>query len=721
MCPVAALDPSAVRFGRARGRYFRENFAQGGVDLVQIIPELVTNADAAIAASGRSSGRIVLAVGAPDPEFLSLWRARMRSLRSPALMSWRHEMCCTDDGEGVDLQLIDRRLGALGTESPQSGQRGLFGRGLRDVWLAQGAGRIEGIRSGRVVESWFFPASGDEPYAFAHVREEAATAADLDALGVQVSGTRVTVPLATPRLPPAGRLRALVSQLVQLRPILEDPSRTVYLEQPGQTAQLITYPAPEPDPERPVLFDAEIKVAPNVLARIVVRRAKEPLTQGFSRATRRGGLVIRSGRAAHETTLASFEGRPGARHLYGEVFCEAIERLQRGALERPRPELVVKVDRSGLNEHHPIVERLHQAIDRALRPIVAAEERRAGAHLIGAPKAVSARDEVGLRALNDLLKTAFDQHGTAAAEPGRSTATRPPVRAVESPVEAEPLKEEEPAEEVEPTELEVGASGDEAAAQAAAPARALWFKQSPIRLHPGEKRTVTLIAAPERVPAGTTVEIEADPGLSIALRSNQIPTPGARGRSTVHAHVRARVTIEPGSRLAVLAAAGEHTAELEIIIVRHRASGWVREIARKNEDQPIEAEFDPETGVVTVYEGRREFRELERAARRAGYSKKRAPEYVPYRILEVEAAANAVYAWAAEHILARRLPEERPTDPADYAAAVHHEHQALRYRAHHKLMQAFLEPEIFEGAVTLTRTPTTPHDRQLRVVGPNRG
>ncbi len=710
MCPVAVLDPSAVRFGRARGRYFRENFAQGGVDLVQIIPELVTNADAAIAASGRSSGRIVLTVDAPDPEFLSLWRARMRSLRSPALLAWRHELRCTDDGEGVDVQLIESRLGALGAEPPRTGQRGLFGRGLRDVWLAQGAGRIEGIRGGRVVESWFFPAAGDEPYAFAHVREEAVTAADLDALEVQASGTRVTVPLAAPRLPPAGRLRALVSQLVQLRPVLEDPSRTVYLKQPGQTAQLITYPAPEPDPERPVLFDAEVRVAPNVEARIVVRRAKEPLTQGFSRATRRGGLVIRSGRAAHETTLASFEGRPGARHLYGEVFCEAIERLQRGALERPRPELVVKVDRSGLNEHHPIVERLYQAIDRALRPIVAAEERRAGAHLIGATKALTARDQVGLRALNDLLRTAFDQPGTAAAEPGVSPANERPAQAAEPPAEAEAQEEEESPEEVEPM------AGIEPGAAARPPARALWFKQSPIRLHPGEKRTVTLIAAPAQVPAGTTVEIEADPGLSVVLRSNQVPTPGARGHSTVQAHVRARVTVEPGSRLSVLAAAGEHTAELEIVIVRHRASGWVREIARKNEDQPIEAEFDPETGIVTVYEGRREFRELERAAKRAGHSKKRAPEYVPYRMLEVEAAANAVYAWAAQQILARRLPEERPSDPADYAAAVHYEHQVLRYRAHHKLMQAFLEPEIFDGAVTLTRTATTPHDRQLRVV-----
>jgi hypothetical protein len=75
-----------------------------------------------------------------------------------------------------------------------------------------------------------------------------------------------------------------------------------------------------------------------------------------------------------------------------------------------------------------------------------------------------------------------------------------------------------------------------------------------------------------------------------------------------------------------------------------------------------------------------------------------------------------VYDWAADQILARRLPEERPSDPADYAAAVRHEAQALRHRAHHKLMQAFLEPEIFDGAVTLTRPQRTTSSRQLRLV-----
>jgi len=698
-----AFDLGQVRVGRARGRYFRENFAQGGVDLVQIIPELVTNADAAISASGRDHGRIVLAFGDPDPQFLESWRERLRPLRSPALTSWKHELRCTDDGEGIHADLVDERLGALGVAPPKNGQRGLFGRGLRDVWLAQGAGRIEGIRDGRLVESWFFPAPGDDPFAFVHVRDGAAGPEDLRALGLTKSGTRVTVPLANPRLPAAGRLRTLVSQLVQLRPILEDPCRGVYLDLPGAPLELVSYPAPEPDPERPVLFDDEVDVMPGVSAHVTVRRAAQALSVGFSRATRRGGLTICSGRAAHETTLAGYEGRPGARHLYGQIVCEAIETLQRRALDAPRPELVVKVDRSGLNEHHSMVKRLYAAIDRVLKPIVADEERRAGAHLIGTARAITARDQVGLRALNDVLKAAFDHPGSSGREPGTA------------PASGAPHDTGEPENKAETLDIDEREPGDEHPSEHGS-VLALLFKQSPIRMHPGEQRTITIHANPDFIAAGTPIEIDTDPGLTLSLRTDTFPQPGARGLSAIAGSIRAKVTVEPGSRLSVTATASQHQAVLEVIVVRHRASGWVREIARKDEDQVIEAEFDPETGVVTVYEGRKEFRELERAARRGGYSKRRVAEYTPFRMLEVEAAANAVYAWAARQILARRLPEERPTDPAEYAAAVHHEHQALRHRAHHKLMHAFHEPEIYDGSVTIRRSAPRHADKQLHLV-----
>jgi hypothetical protein len=292
--------------------------------------------------------------------------------------------------------------------------------------------------------------------------------------------------------------------------------------------------------------------------------------------------------------------------------------------------------------------------------------------------------------------------------PADATPAPPPARSA-------PDDAAEPDGETETHEIDQRESGEQQPAEPA-PVPALFFKQSPIRMHPGEQRTITIHANPDFIAAGSPIEIDIDPGLTLSLRTDTFPEPGARGLSAIAGSIRAKVTVEPGSRLTVTAAAGQHQSVLEVIIVRHRASGWVREIARKDEDQLIEAEFDPETGIVTVYEGRKEFRELEKAARRGGYSKKRVAEYIPFRMLEVEAAANAVYAWAAQQILARRLPEERPSEPAEYAAAVHHEHQALRHRAHHKLMQAFHESEIYDGTVTIRRSTDRHTDKQLRLV-----
>jgi hypothetical protein len=688
-----AIDTSKLRHGRVRGPYFRENFAQAGIDLTQIIPELVTNADAAIAAGGRERGRIQLRIGPAEPGFLQSWKTGLRGLHLPALRSWRYELVCADDGEGIDAELVDQRLGALGVAPEHEGQRGLFGRGLRDVWLAQGGGRIQGVRGERAVESWFLPADGDEPYVYTHVLDGPPTRLIRRELGIAHEGTRVTVPLADRRLPPSARLRRLVSDLVQLRPILEDESRELLLDLPGEPLQLVRYTAPEPDPERPVLFDDEVELGRGVSARVTVRRAAQPIPLSPARAVRRGGLVVLSGRAAHATTFAGLEARPGARHLYGEVRCEAIERLQREALDTPRPQVVVRVDRSGLNDAHPLVKRLYAAVERIVRPIVEAEERRAGARLVRAGKEIAARDEVGLRALNDVLRSAFDAPGQAGFAHGGTGTERP-------------LEEPERRNGGPPPP---GSSAPEAVGAA------MRFKQSPIRVHPGEQRTVSLLFDPAQVPPGTPIEVAPDPGLSVSLWREEVPEPGARGWSRVSGRVRALVSAEPGSQLSVFAAAGGHDAELLVFVVRHHAGGWVREIARKDEDSHVEAEFEPETGIVTVYEGRREFKALERAARHAGLARSRVREYVPYRMLEVEVAANAVYWWAAERILERRLPGERPANPAEYAAAVRTEAQLLRRRAHDKLMKGFLGPEVFEGTVVVAAPHAPSASAQLRL------
>jgi hypothetical protein len=635
------LSRERIHVGAVRGRYFRENFAQGGVDLAQIIPELVTNADAAIASSGHERRRIQLSFSAPAPGFVERWREQMRALRVPALTSWRFEVRCSDDGIGVDAAAVDRRLGTLGElpEHPGS-QRGLFGRGLRDVWLAQGAGRIEGARGGRAVESWFFPASGDDPYAYLHVRDEPAPNL--------ASGTAVTVPFALERLPVDGRLRTLVCQLVQLRPVLEDPARELVLGLPSGQFEHIQLPEIEPCQERPVLFDDEIKVTSELSAHVTVRRSAAPLPAGTSRATRLGGLVIRSGRAAHESTFAAHEGMPGTRHLYGEVRCDALEHLQRAALNRTRPQLVVKVDRSGLNEHHPAVRALYEQIDRILKPIVAEEDRRASAQVIRPGSALKARDQVGLRALNDALKTAFDGPGKAAFSPGGQSAATAATTDFQDADDAV-VPSLPPDVRAEATPLPFAA--------------ALRFKTALMRLHPGERRGITLLADPTQVRPGSVIRIAADHGLSVNIAGERLPDPVRSGFSRLDASVRARVTCEPGARLSVHAEVDGYAAELVVLVVRHHASGWVREIARKDEDNEIEAAFDPESGVVTVYEGRREFKALERAARRSGLPKNRVRDYLPYRMLEVEVAASAVYAWAAAEILARRHQEERPQVP----------------------------------------------------------
>lgn len=678
---AAAQLGDRVRPGRVRGRYFRENFAQGGLDLSQILVELVTNADAAIAAGGRSSGRIQLYIGPADPRWRERWVRELRALGLPAQRPWRAEVRCADDGVGVNAEQVDARLGALGELPEDDGQRGLFGRGLRDVWLAQGAGRIEGIRDGRAVESWFLPSAGDDPYLYVHVLDEADDPRARRALGLE-RGARVTVPLTGTKPPSATRLRSLISNLVQLRPVLEDPNRELWLELPGETPGLVLYAAPEPDPERPLLLDETVRLAGDVEARIVVRRAAAPIPLSPSRAMRRGGLLVRSGRAVHETTLGDYEGRPGARHLFGEVVCDGIERLQREALDSARPQVLVKVDRSGLNEHHPVVRKLRAAIDLALRPIVEAEERRAESGAVRPGRELRARDQVGLRALNDALRSAFDAPGSAGFGRGAEASGRAPLH-------------DEDGDRMPPS----ANGGPPEAGKEIGPDAAMRFKQSPLRLHPGEQRRFSILFDPMRVAEGTDVALKADPGITARFRgAGRVPKPGSRGWSRIGGRVRAQASAEPGSRLTVTAEAAGHSAELEVLIVRHRASGWVREIARKDVDSQIEAEFDPESGVVTVYEGRREFRALERAARRAGLPRRRVREYLPYRMLEVEVAANAVYAWAAERVLERRFTESLPSDPARYAAAVRLEAQALRHRAHEKLMRAFLDPAVFEGA-----------------------
>lgn len=673
------LDPNQFRLGSVSPRYFRENSAQAGLDLVQILPELITNADAAIGAAGRSLGQIRVVFGDADESFAKAWKREIRRLNLPARNAWTHELRCIDNGVGVTPQIVDERLSQLGATPDSRGQRGLFGRGLREVWLAQGGGRIVGVRGSRVLESWFFPAENG-PFAFQTVRDCAIDDEEREELGIPGDGTCVFVPLSD-RPPSPGRLRRMLADHVQLRPILEDPARDLWLSV-EDSRERVLYEPPEPDPDRPILLDTEVDLGHGVGARVVVRRARTPFAPNVARALRRGGLLVRSGRAAHEATLTRFENRPGAQFLYGEVRCDAIEDVQRRALVAVQPQVVVRPDRGGLSEHHPLVRRLHAKLGELLEPIVADEERRAGVARIDVAQATRNRDQEGLRTINRVLKQLFREDGAASALPGDQSADDPPAVGDELTLLDEPAREDQPPpSKDQPSVLD---------------RPIMYFKRSPVRLHPSETRDVTLIVDAGSIPPSTEIELDTDGAIGARIIRSRKAQRIRGGRWTVPVRVRARANSRPGTRPLVTARVGDITALLDVVIVSHHASGWVTEIVREDKTAAIEAGFDPETGIVTVYEGRPEFRKLESAARAHGHRKGRFSEYVPFRMLEVEAAANAVYYWASTELVRRRVSEERPLDGPEYAAAVRQQAQELRRQTHAQLMQAFLPADVFE-------------------------
>ena len=282
---------------------------------------------------------------------------------------------------------------------------------------------------------------------------------------------------------------------------------------------------------------------------------------GMSRATRVGGLVVRSGRAAHESTFASLEGAPGTRPLR-RGRCDALEDLQRDALERPRPQVVVKVDRSGLNENHPVVRALYAALDGVLRPIVAAEERRARR----APRARrAARCARATRSACGRSTTRSRAHSTRRARP----ASRPAAR-------RRPGRRSSRRAPTARRRSAPGAAGEPAAATAAP----LRFRQSLLRLHPGERRA-------SRCSSTRSGSRRERRSMSWSTRRSGSPLGRHRARARAAAAGRASrrtalpCSADPGSRLSVLAEAGGHVAELVALVVRHRAAaGCARSRAR---------------------------------------------------------------------------------------------------------------------------------------------
>ena len=394
--------------------------------------------------------------------------------------------------------------------------------------LRRAAGRIEGVCGGRAVESWFFPSARDDPFAYIHVRDEPAP-------GVP-PGTRVTVPSAADRLPADGRLRTLVCQLVQLRPVLEDPQRELWLELPSGAVESCARPCPSPTPSGRCCSTTRSRSrAGRARARHRPAQRAGRCRPGMSRATRRRRTrgALGPGRARVDVRRRT-RARPARAASTARCAATRSRTCSATRSRRPRPQVVVRSIAAGSTTTTPSSVRSTPRSSGVLRPIVAAEERRARSHLVRPAARCSARDQVGLRALNDALKGRV-RHTRQGRLRARRRRRRPGRRSSDAPT-ARRMIDSRPGAPAAP-----GSTRPDAlqAVSAAPPPRRAARRLAALR--PGAVPPGTPIS--RRRPRRCGVNLWADHGCRRPSRGGWSRVPR---RSCA-----ARVSADPGSRLSV--------------------------------------------------------------------------------------------------------------------------------------------------------------------------
>ncbi len=653
-------DMSGGRDILPNARYVRDAAAGAAREFQRALPELVTNADAAIQRVHRN-GRIWIYINTREPQTMQV----------------------VDDGIGMDAHTMENRLFTLGVNPEAEGERSLFGRGLRDVLMSAVAGEVASVaHDGRFYRALFrMPPNSYLKSVWAPDHDQVANSSLLAQFRLPTEGTGTSVKVWLDphhsRLPAADRLLHVVRHLVQCRPTYEDPDRAGYLSIDGGPLVLVTYDSPA---IAATLLDEVVAVEgfPGAQARIVVHRSTEefPLTR-IERHIRRGGLLVRSGRAAHTATYFEFEGWEGTRRLFGSVTCDTIDSIQRAALDRGESEAIVFSDRSGLNPDHPFTRALYKAVNEKLQPIVESEE---GGRAPTRPMAdsVRSRRERGLRELNRMATKVLRSSGRGPG--GRGAGRSAPARTV--PIPPQP-----------------GGPGGQHTPLPPSPLPApVFFPQPVYFLKAGGRRTIVALVDPNRVPQRAEVEvILEDDAAGRVVYDPQLPP--ARGPIQ-----RLRIGMtggDPRARSTLLLRVGTETAETEVIVQSHKARGIFSEIKPIDQDNPyMQARFNASTGVVEVFTGRPEFASLIRAGDRA-MGKLHALDYPPYEVKEIDAALTVVYQFLAERDQAR-LPENQGISPQVLQARILNRIEELRYEWDGRLMKAFLSDATYEGRVRVS-------------------
>lgn len=641
-------------------RYHIHTAKNSITSLVQIFGEIVSNADEAI--TKRASVMHTPDIGEIhvyyDPE--------------------SHRLRVTDDGVGMQSYAdMRRRLLRIGFESVEGARRGFFHRGLREVFIAYGGGEVHTIAL--VGDVLRYSAAHLSRTGMAPLAEDLAVTTESRAvIGGENTGTATIMSLAhiaarTPKHVTFGEMSRQLEECVQIRPVLADPNRHVFLHYGSEPARRIRFNYEE---GTPLIDHAQVKIG-GLEAEIWLSAASSPITSSASKQRRRSGILIRGERAAYEVSDGDrLRGHPGMKMVFGELRMDGIDSLQREAEKSDEEaDLIFKPDRGGLNPDHPLVEAIYQFIDEKIAPLLA--------DLNEAPAKTQVRPDVRRQLLKvaQLINRVINEQkvGSLAAPDGE------PRKNVQE-------RDDDLQQTGEPTP-EHGASPDAEPNGRPEPARCLSgpleFEHRHIRIESGETRKVALWVDTELIPVGTELSVTSASAAvvrGVSLAPGTVPDADPDGIATV------KVTIVAGAgegRRVVEVRSGEFTATLPVHVRVQRASGFITTITPVDKDWPSgSALWDPKTGVVSVYVGRPEFKFAEKRAAKAKLEPMKDPQYWQ---LVIESVREEALLKAAKQRAEEEMDELPPGEqnPDRFHELVISHFQELDYRLRGALLEAY--------------------------------
>jgi len=622
-----------------------------------------------------SLGHIVAEAGSNEDEAISR-RAKRDGTADDGWLQFEYKpeaeiMIVTGDGDGMTAEAMWDRLRRVGAESNKDSKRGFFHRGIREVFLAMGGGRV--ISIGKLADGTevLSEALFDPHQGMAMVTKDASPVAARRAeLGLQATGTRVEIPMRRFARERPGqftfpKMEQQIRDCVGIRPVLADPAREVRFVYGSEPARQLRYEYPQGED---LVGERQVAVAGHT-ATFWAKVAEKPLKGGLrgGKQMRNSGILIRGERAAYEVSAGEkIATHPAMPRVFGELRVDSIEELQRQADQDADEEsqLVYKPDRSGLNPEHPLSAAVYKFIDDILGPLIA--DLDAGEQAKQVSSDMRRQLAKLARVINQVIKSEIQ------------SITDPNAEDTKDPVEKDKpeIDPPEPPEEIV-REVEDGIA----------------FARGRIFIDAGQSRTVEVWFDTDEVPVGSTVTLNSRKTAEVTaatLSAAAVPEPGKDGIAALDLTLHAGNT--EGRHELTVSAAG-YEARLVVFVRFPRAAGFISNIVPVDKDWASgSALWDPSTGVVRVWVGRPEFKDAAARAKRDG--DKDPWHNRVYRTLVVESVREeALWKAAEQHAQVEwdNLSYEERDDDMARVNLVRYIFQDLDYRLRAKLLQAFGE------------------------------